>query len=121
LTNPEAAEGILTEINNLVDTLMRETSAASDVLLHEQQLIAQRVRDFSVTDSRPWHYFVSCNMDKLSVKEFVTIGRAMAAEAHLNIDREAKRRKEVLFRWMDDNWDKIVPILPTLRYEWDTN
>jgi hypothetical protein len=117
--DPSVSRAIMTELVNLVRTIQFETSAASSVLLQEREMISERVRDFSSTDSRPWKFFLEHGWDKLSVKEYVGIGQVLAAEARLEMDREAKRRKEVLFKWMDDHWDELTPFLNRLNLEFE--
>jgi hypothetical protein len=110
--DPEAGREILHGLNNLVRVIRFDKAPVSHLLRLERDVISDRVRHFSIEDSRPWRYFLSRGWDNLSVKEYVTIGRVWANEAGLDIDREAKRRKEVLFNWLDCHWEQIMPILP---------
>lgn len=43
--------------------------------------------------------------------ELVGIAAAIAERANLRLDRDAKRRKNVLIRWFDENWETIEPFL----------
>jgi hypothetical protein len=118
-SDPDAASAITTEVVNLIRTLQFEKPSASLVLLQEREIIADRVRDFCCDDSRPWKFFVERGWHQLSMKEYVGIGQVLACEANLEIDREAKRKKPVLLKWMDDNWDTLSPLLMHLRLELD--
>jgi hypothetical protein len=120
-SDPNTSQAIVTDLGNLVRTLAFEMTAASPVLLQEREMILQRVRDFSMTGSRPWRYFRDRGWDKLSVKECVGIGRVLSSETGLDMDREAKRRKEVMFKWMDDHWNAFEPVLGRISLQFTDN
>lgn len=43
--------------------------------------------------------------------ELVAIAQAIAEKAQIKLDRDAKRRKNVLLKWFHENWDTISPFL----------
>jgi hypothetical protein len=50
----------------------------------------------------------------LLMPELRSVGQAMAHIANIELDREAKRRKSVFFKWLDENWEVLQPVIPGL-------
>jgi hypothetical protein len=109
------SQPILAGLRHLAQILQFETSAASSSVQQEREIISQRVGSFSTRESRPWKYLQGRGLDQLSSKELLGIAHVLAKETNLQIDREARRRKGMLVKWMDDNWDVIFPVFPTLQ------
>jgi hypothetical protein len=53
----------------------------------------------------------------LNQAELLSIAEVLAFRLNLKVDRGAKRRKEVLIKWYDENWDRIAPIWQQLALE----
>lgn len=49
--------------------------------------------------------------------ELLSIAKCVSEKTSVELDREAKRRKSVLLKWFDDNWDQILPTLQFVRLD----
>lgn len=45
----------------------------------------------------------------------LSTAQIISKKISVELDREAKRRKSVLLKWFDDNWEQILPILQFVR------
>jgi hypothetical protein len=52
--------------------------------------------------------------------ELRSLAEVVGAEIGVKVDREAKRRKEVLIKWFDENYALMGPILARIQME-DSN
>jgi hypothetical protein len=68
-----------------------------------------------------YHYFEHRQWATLKTTELVSIGHAVGDVAAVQMDREARRRKPVLFKWPQEHWEQFQPILENLhtRFEGD--
>jgi hypothetical protein len=77
----------------------------------ERAKIAARMSGFTAAGSPSRQYFQEKEWDGLQRLKVLTIAAYGADEAKLELDRDAKRSLKVLWVWMDDNWNRIKPIL----------
>lgn len=49
--------------------------------------------------------------------ELLSIAHCVSEKTSVKLDREATRRKSVLLKWFDDNWDQILPTLQFIRLD----
>jgi hypothetical protein len=54
---------------------------------------------------------------RLSQDELVSIADLVARKANLRLDRDARRRKPVMLKWFDENWQIIQPLLSDIVLE----
>ncbi len=54
---------------------------------------------------------------KIKQNELLSIAQCVSEKTSVELDREAKRRKSVLLKWFDDNWDQILPTLQFVRMD----
>jgi hypothetical protein len=47
----------------------------------------------------------------LKQEELVSIAELVAQRLRIKLDRDARRRKTVMIKWFDENWQFILPIL----------
>jgi hypothetical protein len=116
-TNPATTTRIQTTLANLLNCLKESSCGASNETKAERIVIDQRLQNFRLKDSRAYQFFEDRKWTELRVPEMVSIGQLFALAAELEMDREAKRRKEVLFRWMEDNWEACRPHAMELQLE----
>ena len=77
----------------------------------ERRRVDKRLKGFVVKDSRAWKEICSHYGPNLNQIELLSIAEVMGHLLHIRVDREAKRRKEVLIKWFDENIDAIVPMM----------
>ena len=92
---------LLNQLNNKEDN---DYSA-----IREQDRLKDRLQEFNYKDSRAWKELERMNWHERSQKELVSIAQVIAKHCNIDLDRESKRRKEVLIKWFDDHLEEILP------------
>lgn len=77
--------------------------------IREQDRIRDRLQEFDYKSSRAWKELEKQQWHERSQKELVSIAQVIAKHCNIDLDRESKRRKEVLIKWFDDHLDQILP------------
>jgi hypothetical protein len=77
-------------------------------------LIDDRIRDFDFSHSAPFRFFQERGWGELKFPEMKSICEVLAQKGHVAMDREAKRRKSVLFKWLETNWTQLRPLVEEL-------
>ena len=54
---------------------------------------------------------------RLTCPELLSVAQIISRKTSLQLNRECKRRKIVLLKWFDENWDRISPIIANLKLE----
>jgi hypothetical protein len=67
--------------------------------------------------SAPYRFFEERNWTKFTVPEMASIGALLGDAAKIGLDREAKRRKAGLFKWLDEHWEACLPFAQRIRLE----
>ena len=90
----------------------------------ERKKIDERLRGFSLNESKAWKAICEKFGPNLNQSELLSIAEVLCSEVNhtqrntpLKVDREAKRRKEVLIKWFDENYPDIQPYLKTIVLE----
>jgi hypothetical protein len=97
-------------LTRLVECLMQSSTGASTETIAEREMPSQRLQNFRIETSAPYHYFRQRHWTGLTVRQIASIAELFAHVAQLPIDREVKRRKNVLFQWLDQHWDVCLPM-----------
>jgi hypothetical protein len=82
-------------------------------------LVIHRRSGFDLRNSEAFQYFERLGWDRLpcsTIRGIVQIVAFRADIAHL-FDRDAKREKSLLFKWLDQYWDLIRPQLEQTKLE----
>jgi hypothetical protein len=79
--------------------------------------VASRLGSFDWRTSRVWKTIREHFGTELSLTELRKLLLWLAEDAGLSADRDAKRRKSVLLKWMDENWSRLSHFL--INYGWD--
>jgi hypothetical protein len=108
-SKPDDQGKIRSHLAQLVRSLTWEPTAMSDALQQERVIIDARIRDFDLNRSQPYAVFHAKGWSAMKFPEMVSVCEVLAKEGRVVMDREAKRRKIVLFKWMSDNWDVLRP------------
>jgi hypothetical protein len=61
--------------------------------------------------SRAWCCLSLVYGPRLRQDELVSIASILAAQLNLKLDRDARRRKNVMVKWFEENWMRIEPLL----------
>jgi hypothetical protein len=77
----------------------------------EKQRIAKRLGGFNWSGSVAYRELCERFGTSLRQQDLLTIARALHPWCGLRLDRDAKRRKEVLLKLFDDNWPALEPCL----------
>jgi hypothetical protein len=112
--SPDIRRSMRNQLQNLLNNLHSRTSAAPATLFQEREIIRDRTTNFDMENSRPWRYLTNRGWNGISLDELIGLAKLMAHHTRVPIDREAKRRKPVLVKWMEDNWDALLPVADRL-------
>ena len=67
---------------------------------------------FSLKDSIAWQEICKRYGPNLNQSELLSMAEIIGQEAGIKVDREAKRRKEVLIKWYEENLEVVLKMLP---------
>lgn len=76
--------------------------------------IQKRLKGFQWKDSLAWREITRYFGTGLSQEELLAIAEILAKATGLRTDREARRRKEVLIKWFDENFAILSPLFSRL-------
>lgn len=88
-------------------------------LRNEKVRIRSRLRGFDYQASRSWLYLCRQFGPDLNQGELLSIAEVVAEQANLRVDRDAKRRKNVLRKWFEENWNIISLFITRVELEDD--
>lgn len=77
----------------------------------EKQRIHERLRGFNVKSNFVVEELTRRFGSDVKQGELVDVALAISEKADIRLDRDAKRRKAVLFKWFEENWQTIQPYL----------
>jgi hypothetical protein len=75
------------------------------------------VDGFNWQRSTPWNQLIALYGPRLSQEELVSIARLIAKKLDIKLDRDARRRKPVMIKWFEENWESIEPLLGNIILE----
>jgi hypothetical protein len=117
--NPSACEKITSHLHDLLAALKLERLSSVEAQDREHALIAEKLNGFDMKSSRPYQYFVQRQWETLGLDELLGIATVMCHCAGIRLNRESKRRKPVLFKWLDENWDRLLPVADNVKIALD--
>jgi hypothetical protein len=83
----------------------------------ERRRVDARLNGFSLKESPAWRMIIRRFGENLNQMELLSLAQVLSDRLNLKIDREAKRRKEVLIKWYDENFRAISEVLPYVYLE----
>jgi hypothetical protein len=86
----------------------------------ERKRLADRLEGFNFKTSLGWQAISTHFGETLTQTELLSVAKVIGSELGINIDREAKRRKEVLVKWFDEHYEHLSEILPRITLEDDS-
>jgi hypothetical protein len=79
----------------------------------ERAWIAAHQSEHNEEKSRSFQFFAEKYPGTIPKQVLASIGRILAHNLNIEIDRIIYRHKWALFWWLDCHWDLVAPILPT--------
>ena len=73
----------------------------------EMERVKKRIQGFNYKNSYAWKTLSAKFGPKLAHEELMSIAELLLTQTKLVLDRDAKRRKAVLVKWFEENWDVI--------------
>ena len=86
----------------------------------EVERVESRLAGFVPKESKAWEVITQLYGSDVKQIHLRAIAEDIAANLGLRLDRDAKRRKTVLIKWFDENWDKVLPMLNEYKINGDT-
>jgi hypothetical protein len=83
----------------------------------ERQRVEARLMGFDVNRSPAWRDIRARFGDSLNQSELLSLAEVIGKEIGVKVDREAKRRKEVLIKWFDEHYSSMKSILASIEIE----
>ena len=77
----------------------------------EKLRVFTRLKGFRAKESLVWTEITRRFGNEIKHGELLSIAEVVAANAGVQLDRDAKRRKSVLIKWFEENWFQISPYL----------
>lgn len=81
----------------------------------ERKRVNSRLNGFSLKDSFAWQEICKRFGPNLNQSELLSLAEIIGQEAGIKVDREAKRRKEVLIKWYEENLEVVLKMLPYVK------
>lgn len=98
--------GTISESNNEVRTTITE-----------KVRVERRLNGFNYKQSEAWKLICAYISPNLGQKELLGIAQVISRHTKLKLDRQAKRSKEVLIKWFQENLEIIRPYLIRITLE----
>jgi hypothetical protein len=105
--NAHIEEKVRRSLQKVVIVLRDGVSSVTPAINNERKAIEDRLRGFCYEKSEPYHFFKCRGWNTLRFPVLVQICVSIAEKANVTIDREAKRRKQVLFKWLSEHWPEL--------------
>lgn len=96
-----------------------KTSLVLESETDEMERVKRRIQGFNYKSSHAWKMLTAKYGPKLAHEELMSIAELLSAQVNINLDRDAKRRKAVLVKWFEENWEIIQGCLQFVILESD--
>jgi hypothetical protein len=113
--NPGIAHSLTRHLLDYIVQLEQDDVYAIQHTLNERLKIDQRIRNFDMKHSPAWHELKRRGWDRLSQAELLSIAQLLGKKLSIHVDREAKRRKNVLVKWFEENLSRLSPLLDCIQ------
>jgi hypothetical protein len=119
LANTRTQDDTAKVLRGVAQQFTGQAFGASESLQKERHSLHDRLKGFDKVSSPSYRALQQRGLLDRRFPEIVSIFEVMADYTRLSMDRECKRRKEVLLRWADSNWHVLEPILPLISLEFE--
>ena len=104
-------------VEELLELLYSPEEQESNMKHKDRKKAQYRVDGFNPKESQVWKKIWTSFGKNLSKNELQSLAEVIASHFNLKLDREAKRRKEVLIKWFDENAEDVLKLLPYLEFQ----
>lgn len=89
----------------------------NDIGMKEQKKDSQSLKEINPKDNPVWQEITHRFGTNIKQPELLSIALILSSHFHIKIDRDAKRRKGILIKWFQENWNVIQPFLNNIVLE----
>jgi hypothetical protein len=104
-------------LRELMASLQGRPCYKADACGQDRKCVEARIRGFDHRRCAAYREFRGRGWDAMTMRELVSIGFVLSEQSGIPMDREATRRRAVLFKWFDEHWDRFRPELDNLRLQ----
>jgi hypothetical protein len=118
--NPEKTQIVKARVAKLASILRTGGSEVSPYQASERSCVTLRRSGFDVQNSPAYKYFKTENWHSMKLRQLCGFVKVLAFEAGIaaRLDRDAKRERSILFKWLTDNWSILEPVARTVVFEY---
>lgn len=116
-SDSETKRRIRRRLNDLVNCLYFENND-NDPKEKERQVLHERLKNFDEKQCRAYRELERRGLISMTHVNLVQIAKVIAHRCEIKLDREAKRRKPILIKWFDENYDKAIPLLDKMELQY---
>lgn len=99
-------------VSSYVNEMSKKINEMNNVLNGKEiARVNMRLSNFDVKNSNIVAELYKRFGSDIRHKELLAVADVVSQKAEIKIDRDAKRRKKVLFKWFEENWELIHPLL----------
>jgi len=77
----------------------------------EVERVGNRLAGFSWKNATAWKHVSKLFGDDIKQTTLRKIADDLSSKLDVHLDRDAKRRKSVLIKWFEENWNMIIPLI----------
>jgi hypothetical protein len=116
---PELHEKLQSELKKIVETLTASSTGVSKYQQQERLILNNRLQSFEMKKSKSFFFFQEQGWTTRPFSNLVSIAELFSHKTGILMDRESKRRKTLLFKWLEDNWEACLPYAQRLDLEYE--
>ena len=105
--------------------LLSEFAKLKPVYIHKPQSddkekVKAILGDFDPNKSEAWLTLEECFGVNVKQPPLLEIAKIIGQHVHINVNRNARRRKSVLIKWYHDNWNALKPYIKHFQVDDET-
>lgn len=108
-TNEKSEDDNVPNKNHKNQKRSYKTNQISKISIEERKRVKKRMANFDRKDSQAWKFLSLIYGPQIKQDKLISIAEYVASCLKIYIDRDARRRKSVLIKWFDENWNRIAP------------
>ena len=78
---------------------------------YESDFVREKLTNFDPKSCKAWINLTAKYGAKISQNQLLSMAEIVSTQLHLGLFREYKRRKEMLIKWFDENFDIVWPYI----------
>lgn len=104
-------------LDSLNNNIQSDFTKSLENQICDKSKINSRIQGFDQKNCLVWKEICKKFGSSLSHNELLSIAQVIASNCNIKVDRDAKRRKEVLIKWFDENTEVILPFLNYMKID----